>query len=107
MKTAKRTRVLMLLENCTYPQDNRVRHEALALTRAGYSVTVICPRKNCQKWFTDLSPPEFVCYGLPKYNNYEGEFQSNNELKSLKDKCNTSENKLNKNGNPLKFSRPP
>src|SRR4051812_23285064 len=37
-------RVLMLLENNPYPADVRVRLEALSLTAAGYSVTVIAPR---------------------------------------------------------------
>ncbi len=37
-------RVLMLLENCPYSQDGRVRREATALRAAGYTVTVICPR---------------------------------------------------------------
>lgn len=41
---SKPTRVLMLLENNTYRQDGRVRNEALALTRAGYLVSVISPR---------------------------------------------------------------
>lgn len=46
MKELKRTgknRILMLLENLPFPQDLRVRHEAYALTSAGYRVTVICP----------------------------------------------------------------
>lgn len=42
--SARRARVLMLLENCPYPNDTRVRNEALALTRAGYQVTVISPK---------------------------------------------------------------
>jgi glycosyltransferase involved in cell wall biosynthesis len=33
----------MLLENAPFPQDFRVRREALALAAAGYRVTVICP----------------------------------------------------------------
>ena len=45
MKPSTHNRVLMLLENCRDPQDNRVRHEAVALTEAGCSVTVICPGK--------------------------------------------------------------
>jgi glycosyltransferase involved in cell wall biosynthesis len=36
-------RVLMLLENCSYPSDERVRHEAQTLTSNGYSVSVIAP----------------------------------------------------------------
>ena len=37
-------RVLMLLENCPYPADNRVRNEAWALRDAGYQVSVIAPK---------------------------------------------------------------
>ena len=36
-------RVLILLENEPYPHDRRVRQEALALTKAGYDVTVVSP----------------------------------------------------------------
>src|SRR5207302_1014608 len=41
-------RVLMLLENQAYPQDNRVRREALALARAGYRVSVVCAATRAQ-----------------------------------------------------------
>lgn len=41
-------RVLMLLENCPYPQDVRVRHEAEALAAAGHRVTVIGPAAQGQ-----------------------------------------------------------
>ena len=40
---ARRTRVLMVAENTGYPSDTRVRLEALALTAAGFVVTVIAP----------------------------------------------------------------
>jgi len=43
-------RVLMLLENCPYPQDIRVRLEAETLAAAGHRVTVICPRAAGQPW---------------------------------------------------------
>ena len=36
-------RVLMLLGNCPYPRDNRVRREATGLVGAGYRVAVIAP----------------------------------------------------------------
>jgi glycosyltransferase involved in cell wall biosynthesis len=36
-------RILMLLENCGYPRDDRVRREARSLVAAGYEVTVLCP----------------------------------------------------------------
>ena len=37
-------RILMLLENNPYKQDNRVKNEAQSLFQAGYQVTVICPK---------------------------------------------------------------
>lgn len=42
------SRVLMLLENNTYTKDVRVRQEAQSLTRAGYSVTVLCPGREAR-----------------------------------------------------------
>lgn len=43
-----RMSVLMLVENNPYPQDPRVRNEAMTLTRAGHRVTVIAPRRTGQ-----------------------------------------------------------
>lgn len=43
-------RVLLLVENNTYPFDVRVRREAHALRDAGYQVTVISPRGKAQSW---------------------------------------------------------
>lgn len=39
----------MLLENNPYPQDGRVRREAMALVMAGYAVTVIAPGAKGQR----------------------------------------------------------
>lgn len=48
MKTATnpehKLRVLMLIENLSFPMDRRMRQEAFALQREGYQVIVICPR---------------------------------------------------------------
>jgi glycosyltransferase involved in cell wall biosynthesis len=38
--------IVFLVENETYPHDRRVRQEALALTEAGYRVTVVCPNSD-------------------------------------------------------------
>src|SRR5215469_5805723 len=35
--------VLMVLENCPYPLDSRVRNEAESLTSAGFAVEVLAP----------------------------------------------------------------
>jgi glycosyltransferase involved in cell wall biosynthesis len=47
-------RVLMLLENSTYPHDPRVFAEATALTAAGYEVAVICPANHGQPLYEVL-----------------------------------------------------
>jgi glycosyltransferase involved in cell wall biosynthesis len=38
--------VVMILENCTYPFDSRVRNEAESLTSAGFAVEVLAPRER-------------------------------------------------------------
>lgn len=43
-------KVLLLVENNTYPFDVRVRREAQALNNAGYEVIVICPHKTGQPY---------------------------------------------------------
>lgn len=58
-------RILMLLENCSYPQDIRVRHEAETLKEAGYQVTVICPKKGAQKWRTVITGVNVFRYPAP------------------------------------------
>ncbi len=35
--------ILMILENGSFPEDTRVRQEAVALVEAGFNVTVVCP----------------------------------------------------------------
>ncbi len=55
----------MLLENCTYPQDTRVRHEANSLSEAGYRVTVICPKKKGQIWTEQVGQVNVYRYPAP------------------------------------------
>jgi glycosyltransferase involved in cell wall biosynthesis len=43
MMSTNGKRVLMLIENSTYPHDPRVHLEAVTLSGAGYQVSVICP----------------------------------------------------------------
>ena len=50
MKRSVGNRVLMLLENCAYPRDDRVRQDARSLVIAGYRVSVICPLDPGQPW---------------------------------------------------------
>ena len=50
MRTSVGRRVLMLLENCSYKSDDRVRQEARALAAAGHQVSVICPSVRGEPW---------------------------------------------------------
>lgn len=43
ISTKTRARVLMIVENCPFPRDPRVRREAMTLQSEGYRVSVICP----------------------------------------------------------------
>jgi glycosyltransferase involved in cell wall biosynthesis/peptidoglycan/xylan/chitin deacetylase (PgdA/CDA1 family) len=47
----RKKRILMILENQSFPEDTRVLLEALALHEAGYEVTVICPTGTSRKKF--------------------------------------------------------
>ena len=58
-------RVLMLLENSTYPRDPRVRREAKALADAGYQVSVICPAGLGQPWREMLDGVRIYRYPAP------------------------------------------
>jgi glycosyltransferase involved in cell wall biosynthesis len=55
MKEFVGKRVLMLIENTTYPLDLRVRHEATTLANAGYQVSVICQRGANQPWRENIN----------------------------------------------------
>lgn len=51
MRFGKRgNRILMLLENNSFPEDRRVALEAESLVKAGFRVTVICPTGNSSRW---------------------------------------------------------
>ena len=58
-------RVLMLLENDTYPQDTRVLKEATTLTENGYRVALICPRRRGQRLRETLDGVEVFRYPRP------------------------------------------
>jgi glycosyltransferase involved in cell wall biosynthesis len=59
----------MLLENMTYPQDLRVRREAIALTAAGYQVSVICPARQGQPYRETLAGVRLYRYPSPPQAN--------------------------------------
>ncbi len=65
----KPCRILMLLENCGYPEDTRVANEATALVEAGHTVSVVCRKDayttkryeviNGVKLYRYPAPPEW------------------------------------------------
>ena len=55
MKASVGKRVLMFLENASYPDDDRVRCEADALVEAGYQVCVIGPADPGQRRYDVLN----------------------------------------------------
>src|SRR5712692_5906444 len=59
-------RVLMLVENNPYPQDNRVRHEARVLVEAGYQVTAISPARPGQRWREIIDGVRVYRYPAPQ-----------------------------------------
>ena len=67
MKESLGKRVLMLVENNSYPEDPRVRQEALALVRAGYPVSVICPSDAGLPWREVLDGVHIFRYPAPPY----------------------------------------
>jgi hypothetical protein len=61
MKASAGNRVLMLIENNTFPQDTRVRYEVTTLVDAGYRVSVISQamkRLTASRYFVILLRPK-------------------------------------------------
>ena len=62
-------RILMLLENNSYPGDYRVRREARSLVAAGYEVTVISPRRRGQSRRTVIDEVSVYRFIAPGHGN--------------------------------------
>jgi glycosyltransferase involved in cell wall biosynthesis len=58
-------RVLMLVENNSYPRDPRVRREAEVLKNAGYEVAVISPAEKNQQWREKVNGIQVYRYPAP------------------------------------------
>jgi glycosyltransferase involved in cell wall biosynthesis len=59
----------MLIENRPYPQDHRVRLEAVTLSGAGYQVSVICPSAPGQPWRQVIDGVDVYRYPAPPDGN--------------------------------------
>ncbi|MEM7315605.1 MAG: glycosyltransferase WbuB, partial [Planctomycetota bacterium] len=59
-------RVLLIVQNLPVPFDRRVWLEATSLTKAGYAVSVICPKaRGYAAAFERLEGVDIYRYGLP------------------------------------------
>lgn len=69
-KVEKRRRVLIIVQNLPVPFDRRVWSEATSLTRAGYEVSVICPKgKGASRSFEVLEGVSIYRHWLPVEGN--------------------------------------
>ena len=65
-RTGMARRVLIVVQNLPVPFDRRVWLEATSLTKAGYEVSVICPKaKGFTRGFERLEGVDIYRYGLP------------------------------------------
>jgi len=64
-KLTRPTRILMVLENCGYPEDSRVRMEAESLVEAGYQVSIICPTGETKQRRENVCGVEVYRYPAP------------------------------------------
>ncbi len=58
-------RVLMLVENCDFLEDIRVRHEAATLSEAGHVVSVICQSRSNRPWHELLAGIRVFRFQIP------------------------------------------
>jgi glycosyltransferase involved in cell wall biosynthesis len=66
-------KVLIIVENQAVPFDPRVWKEACSLSRSGYQVTVLCPRKTCKQWHEVIDGVEVYRYpNIKDGNNFFG-----------------------------------
>jgi glycosyltransferase involved in cell wall biosynthesis len=63
--TTRQLRIVMVVENSTYPPDVRVRYEAETLAAAGYEVSVIVPRASGQPWHETIRGVRVFRYPQP------------------------------------------
>lgn len=73
MPMAKALKVLMLIENASWPGDQRVKNEAVALREKGFQVSIICPkmasRLQHQESYICVDNMHIYRYRLPRTTN--------------------------------------
>lgn len=73
MPMATTLKVLMLIENASWPGDQRVKNEAAALREKGFQVSIICPkmssRSQHQESYVCVDDMHIYRYRLPRTTN--------------------------------------
>lgn len=59
----------MLLQNCAYPRDDRVRREAKTLVEDGYQITIIAPSASGQPWTETINGVHVIRFPEPPSAN--------------------------------------
>jgi len=71
-QNSQKNRVLMIVENCGYLRDPRVRKQAKALKESGYQVTVISPGADKLLWGQLING--VLVYQFPAIQFFDGPF---------------------------------
>ena len=69
MREPRKRRILMLIQNCAYPRDDRVRREARSLVTAGYEVSVISPKAEGHPFTETLNGVRLYNFPEPRSAN--------------------------------------
>ena len=72
-QNSQKNRVLMIVENCGYLRDPRVRKQAKALKESGYQVTVISPGSDKLLWGQLING--VLVYQFPAIQFFHGPFR--------------------------------
>lgn len=70
----EKRKILILVENLPVPFDRRVWMEATTLTKAGYQVSIICPRGKYPRFHENLDGISIYRYSLPSLDGMLGHF---------------------------------
>lgn len=73
MPIAKALKVLMLIENASWPGDQRVKNQAAALREKGFQISIICPKMSSlsqhQESYVCVDNMHIYRYRLPRTTN--------------------------------------
>jgi len=72
----QKNKIVILIEDGSFLYDNRVKHEAIALTEAGFQVFVICPKYPGEKSYSEYKGVRIYRYCKWTIGAHLGEYSS-------------------------------